>query len=64
MGVEVKDEAGNKSDMTTPGAVIANKTDVMLTQVAGNKAAIGYVSLGSLNDTVKALAIIPSVSDK
>ena len=44
MGVEVKDEAGNK-------------TDVMLTQVAGNKAAIGYVSLGSLNDTVKALAI-------
>ena len=57
MGVEVKDEAGNKSDMTTPGAVIANKTDVMLTQVAGNKAAIGYVSLGSLNDTVKALAI-------
>lgn len=57
MGVEVKDEAGNKSDMTTPGAVIANKTDVMLTQVAGNKAAIGYVSLGSLNDTVKALSI-------
>ncbi len=57
MGVEVKDEAGNKSDMTTPGAVIANKTDVMLTQVSGNKAAIGYVSLGSLNDTVKALSI-------
>ena len=57
MGVEVKDEAGNKSDMTTPGAVIANKTDVMLTQVSGNKAAIGYVSLGALNDTVKALSI-------
>lgn len=57
MGVQVEDEAGNKSDMTTPGAVIANKTDVMLTQVSGNKAAIGYVSLGSLNDTVKALSI-------
>lgn len=56
-GVEEKDAAGNKSDNTTLDAQIANKTDVVLTSVAGDPAAIGYVSLGSLNDTVKALAI-------
>lgn len=57
LGVEVKDDAGNKTDMTTEEAMISNKTDVMLTQVAGNENAIGYVSLGSLNDTVKALSV-------
>ena len=57
MGVEVKDEAGNKTDMTTEEAVIVSKTDVMLTSVAGDPYAIGYVSMGSLNDTVKALEI-------
>lgn len=57
MGVEVKDDAGNKKDMTTEEAVIANKTDVVLTSVAGDPYAVGYISLGSLNDTVKALNI-------
>ena len=38
-------------------AEIANKTDVVLTSVAGNAKAIGYVSLGSLNDTVKAIQV-------
>lgn len=57
MGVEVKDEAGNKKDMTTEEAVIANKTDIVLTSVAGDPYAVGYISLGSLNDTVKALNI-------
>ena len=56
-GIEVKDDAGNKSDMTTEEAVIANKTDVMLTTVAGDPYALGYVSLGSLNETVKAVSI-------
>lgn len=56
-GIEVKDADGNKTDRTTKEAIIANKTDVMLTQVAGNKNAIGYVSLGSLNDTVKAVKV-------
>ena len=56
-GIEVKGENGTKKDMTTKEAVIANKTDVMLGNVAGDPAAIGYVSLGSLNDTVKALSI-------
>lgn len=56
-GIEVKGEDGTKKDMTTKEAVIANKTDVMMGNVAGDPAAIGYTSLGSLNDTVKALSI-------
>lgn len=57
LGVEVKDESGEKVDRTTVEAVITNSTSVMLGGVAGDPYAIGYVSLGSLNDTVKALAI-------
>lgn len=56
-GVEEKDADGNKTDKTTAEAIIANKTDVVLTQVAGDEQAIGYISLGSLNDTVKALNV-------
>lgn len=57
MGVEEKDAAGNKTDKTTEEAVIANSTDVVMTNVAGNPYAIGYISLGSLNNTVKALKV-------
>ncbi len=58
MGIEQKDADGNKTDMTTVDAMITNKTDVMLSTIAGDPAAIGYVSLGSLNDkVVKALQI-------
>ena len=53
-GVEEKNDAGEKIDNTTADAEIANKTDVVLTSVAGNEKAIGYISLGALNDTVKA----------
>ena len=56
-GVEQKNEAGEKVDHTTEEAVITSSTAVMLTGVAGDPAAIGYVSLGSLNDSVKALTI-------
>lgn len=56
-GVEEKDADGNKIDNTTEEANITNSTEVMLTTVAGNDYAIGYVSLGSLNDTVKAVKI-------
>lgn len=38
-------------------AEITEKTSVMLTSVAGNKKAIGYVSLGSLTDEVKSIEI-------
>lgn len=56
-GIEEKDEEGNKVDYTTEEAMITNSTDVMLTTVSGDDYAIGYVSLGSLNDSVKAMAI-------
>lgn len=55
-GIEEKKD-GEKVDMTTDDAQITNSTSVMLTTVAGDDYAIGYVSLGSLNDTVKALKI-------
>lgn len=56
-GIEEKDGNGNKEDHTTTDANIAGKTNIMLTTVAGEKNAIGYVSLGSLDDTVKAVKI-------
>ena len=56
-GIEEKNEAGEKIDRTTDLAEITNSTAVMMTTVAGNTAAIGYVSLGSLDDSVKALEI-------
>ena len=56
-GIESKNDAGEKVDNTTEDAEITNSTSVMMTTIAGNKGAIGYVSLGSLNDTVKAVDI-------
>lgn len=55
--VEEKDENGEKMDMTTEEAAITNSTSVMMNTVAGNEYAIGYISLASLDDTVKALKI-------
>lgn len=57
LGVEKKDADGNKVDYTTEEAIITNNTNVMMTTVAGNEAAIGYSSMGSLNETVKALRV-------
>lgn len=56
-GIEKKDTSGKKVDYTTDEAAITNSTAVMLASVAGDKYAIGYVSLGSLNDSVKAVKI-------
>ena len=56
-GVEQKDASGEKVDYTTDDAEITNSTEVMITSVAGDKQAIGYISLGSINDSVKALKI-------
>ena len=56
-GIEQKDADGNKVDMTTDMAMITNSTAVMMTTVAGDEQGIGYISLGSVNDTVKALKI-------
>lgn len=57
MGIEEENDAGEKVDMTTEMAEITNSTAVMMTTVAGNPNAIGYISLGSLDDSVKALKI-------
>lgn len=56
-GIEQKDENGEKVDYTTDEANFTNSTSVMMSTVAGDEYAIGYVSLGSLNDTVKALKV-------
>ena len=56
-GVEEKDKNGEKVDLTTNTAIVTNSTAVMLTTVAGDANAIGYASLGSLDDTNKILQI-------
>ncbi|MDR2068930.1 MAG: substrate-binding domain-containing protein [Spirochaetaceae bacterium] len=64
--IEERDSAGKRVDKTTKEAVISNRTDIMLSAVAGNPGSIGYVSLGSLNTTVKALNIdgnAPSIAN-
>lgn len=63
-GIEEKDASGNKVDKTTTEANITNNTSVMMTSVQSDEYAIGYISLGSLNNTVKALKIdgaLPSI---
>lgn len=57
-GVEQKDSDGNKVDKTVTTAEITQSTAVMITTVQGNDAAIGYISLGSLDEEkVKALKV-------
>lgn len=56
-GVEKKDGEGNRSDETTLSALTSKSTDAVLTQVKGDVNAIGYISLGSMNEDVKALKI-------
>lgn len=55
-GVLVKD-GDTKTDNTTSSAVTINSTEAVITNVKDNDSAIGYISLGSLNDTVKALKV-------
>ena len=56
-GIEQKDANGEKVDHTVLTADITQSTGVMMTSVSQNTHAIGYISLGSLNDSVKALKI-------
>ena len=56
-GIEEKDASGKKVDNTTDDATITNSTEVMMTTVAGDEAAIGYTSLGALNSSIKALKV-------
>ena len=57
MGIEQEDENGDDVDMTVDSAVITNSTSVMMSSVAADENGIGYISMGSLNDTVKAISI-------
>lgn len=56
-GVEQKNDAGEKVDYTTEYASITSSTGVMMTTVSQDEYAIGYISLGSLDDTVKSVKI-------
>ena len=56
-GIEQKNANGEKVDHTVSTADITQSTGVMMTSVSQNTHAIGYISLGSLNDSVKALKI-------
>lgn len=56
-GVETKDADGSKTDNTIATASVQSSTGVVLTTVAGDVNAIGYISLGAVDSTVKALAI-------
>ena len=55
--VELTGVEEDKTDNTISSAIITNSTSVMLTSVAGDANGIGYISLGSLNDTVKAVSV-------
>ena len=57
VGVEQKDSSGKKIDMTSEDAVVVNSTATVITTVAGDESSIGYISLGALNSTVKALQV-------
>ncbi len=56
-GIETEDENGEKIDNTIVTAETTNSTSVMMTSVAGDPSAIGYISMGSLNESVRALQI-------
>ena len=64
---DVKEQVGKKKiDATSKKAEVTNSTGVMITTVANSKNAIGYISLGSLNDSIKAVKIdgvAPSVEN-
>ena len=56
-GVLEKDGSGNSVDKTFDNAIIQNGTNAIITTVSNDKNAIGYISIGSLNDTIKALDV-------
>lgn len=52
-----EETVSTKTDNTVPSAIIQSNTQAVITGVAGDLSAIGYISLGSLNDSVTALKI-------
>ncbi|MBK5263208.1 MAG: phosphate ABC transporter substrate-binding protein [Peptostreptococcaceae bacterium] len=64
--VAVKDNAGNETDMTVANALIQPSTGSVKTTVASTPNTIGYVSLGALDDSVKAVTVegvVPSIEN-
>ncbi|MCF6464724.1 substrate-binding domain-containing protein [Clostridium sp. Cult2] len=57
VGILKKDSSGKEIDRTYSEAIVQNGTNAVMTTVAGDKYGIGYISLGSLNDTVKAIKV-------
>lgn len=57
VGILEKDANDNEMDRTYPEAIVQNGTNAVMTTVAGNEYSIGYISLGSLNNTVKAVKV-------
>jgi phosphate transport system substrate-binding protein len=57
VGLEQKNAAGQTVDATSEEAIISNGNAAVMTTVAGNQYAIGYASLGALNNTIKTLKI-------
>jgi ABC-type phosphate transport system, periplasmic component len=55
--IEQRNEDGTRTDLTTEEAIFTNQTNIMMSNVEREMYAIGYVSLGSMNDTVKAVSI-------
>lgn len=55
--IELTGVKQDDQDLTTVEAIITNSTEVMMTTVAGDENAIGYASMGSMNDTVKAVNV-------
>jgi len=56
-GVEVRGADGTVTDMTSPEATIGNGTNAIMTNVAGDVYAIGYISTGSINDTIRPISV-------
>lgn len=53
----LKKDGDKEVDNTSKSAVVQNSTEGVISAVSGNKDAVGYVSLGSLNDSVKAIKV-------
>lgn len=65
-GIEEKNAEGKKVDLTSPLCDVTQSTQVCMQSVKNNAGSIGYVSLGALNDTVKAVKIegtLPTVTN-
>lgn len=50
-------ENGEETDKTFDEAIVQNSTNAVITTVSGDEASIGYISLGSLSDVVKAVKV-------